>query len=118
MLNYSDDYHHWLAAKSLGQWLQEEKVRNVIGHPASPKDDWWGPWKVGKVCVIEKGRTDKADQAVWDPFVSERDSFRLNCYYCPELSRTHSLYKHSGPYIFSLSTRWHSYMLGRQTSSF
>ncbi|KAF3824180.1 hypothetical protein GH733_008465 [Mirounga leonina] len=25
VLNYSNDYHHWLATKSLGQWLQEEK---------------------------------------------------------------------------------------------
>ncbi|KAI4588305.1 hypothetical protein MJG53_002713 [Ovis ammon polii x Ovis aries] len=25
VLNYSDDYHHWLATKSLGQWLREEK---------------------------------------------------------------------------------------------
>ena len=47
MLSYSDDYHHWLATKSLGQWLREEKVRN-IQQPASPKDDWWGPGKLGR----------------------------------------------------------------------
>ncbi|KAI4544402.1 hypothetical protein MG293_004668 [Ovis ammon polii] len=31
VLNYSDDYHHWLATKSLGQWLREEKVPAIYG---------------------------------------------------------------------------------------
>uniref|UniRef100_A0A452SJW0 carbamoyl-phosphate synthase (ammonia) n=1 Tax=Ursus americanus TaxID=9643 RepID=A0A452SJW0_URSAM len=31
VLNYSNDYHHWLATKSLGQWLQEEKVPAIYG---------------------------------------------------------------------------------------
>ncbi|XP_025785587.1 carbamoyl-phosphate synthase [ammonia], mitochondrial [Puma concolor] len=31
VLNYSNDYHHWLANKSLGQWLQEEKVPAIYG---------------------------------------------------------------------------------------
>ncbi|EDL75281.1 rCG24988, isoform CRA_a [Rattus norvegicus] len=31
VLNYSHDYNHWLATKSLGQWLQEEKVPAIYG---------------------------------------------------------------------------------------
>uniref|UniRef100_A0A5F9C4G7 Carbamoyl-phosphate synthase [ammonia], mitochondrial n=1 Tax=Oryctolagus cuniculus TaxID=9986 RepID=A0A5F9C4G7_RABIT len=31
VLNYSNDYNHWLATKSLGQWLQEEKVPAIYG---------------------------------------------------------------------------------------
>ncbi|XP_036611813.1 carbamoyl-phosphate synthase [ammonia], mitochondrial [Trichosurus vulpecula] len=31
VLNYSDEYNHWLASKSLGQWLQEEKVPALYG---------------------------------------------------------------------------------------
>ncbi|KAG8520963.1 Carbamoyl-phosphate synthase [ammonia], mitochondrial, partial [Galemys pyrenaicus] len=31
VLNYSNDYHHWGATKSLGQWLQEEKVPAIYG---------------------------------------------------------------------------------------
>uniref|UniRef100_A0A2K6G1A8 Carbamoyl-phosphate synthase 1 n=1 Tax=Propithecus coquereli TaxID=379532 RepID=A0A2K6G1A8_PROCO len=31
VLNYSKDYNHWLATKSLGQWLQEEKVPAIYG---------------------------------------------------------------------------------------
>ncbi|XP_045152739.1 carbamoyl-phosphate synthase [ammonia], mitochondrial [Echinops telfairi] len=31
VLNYSDEYNHWLAAKSLGQWLQEEKIPAIYG---------------------------------------------------------------------------------------
>uniref|UniRef100_A0A2K6LCS4 Carbamoyl-phosphate synthase [ammonia], mitochondrial n=1 Tax=Rhinopithecus bieti TaxID=61621 RepID=A0A2K6LCS4_RHIBE len=31
VLDYSKDYNHWLATKSLGQWLQEEKVPAVYG---------------------------------------------------------------------------------------
>ena len=65
MLNYSNDYNHWLATKTLGQWLQEEKVRNMAEHQASPKDAQWGLWEVGKVYVIEKAQADDADHAVW-----------------------------------------------------
>ena len=28
VLDYSNEYSHWQAARSLGEWLQEEKVRN------------------------------------------------------------------------------------------
>ncbi|XP_004851167.1 carbamoyl-phosphate synthase [ammonia], mitochondrial [Heterocephalus glaber] len=31
VLNYSNDYNHWLATKSLGQWLNEEKVPAIYG---------------------------------------------------------------------------------------
>ncbi|XP_019512404.1 PREDICTED: carbamoyl-phosphate synthase [ammonia], mitochondrial [Hipposideros armiger] len=31
VLNYSNDYNHWLATKSLAQWLQEEKVPAIYG---------------------------------------------------------------------------------------
>ncbi|XP_038604749.1 carbamoyl-phosphate synthase [ammonia], mitochondrial [Tachyglossus aculeatus] len=31
VLNYSNEYNHWLATKSLGQWLQEEKVPALYG---------------------------------------------------------------------------------------
>ncbi|KAK1336607.1 hypothetical protein QTO34_002641 [Cnephaeus nilssonii] len=31
VLNYSNDYNHWLATKSLGQWLQEEKIPAIYG---------------------------------------------------------------------------------------
>lgn len=28
MLDYSNEYSHWQAARSLGEWLQEEEVSN------------------------------------------------------------------------------------------
>lgn len=28
VLDYSNEYSHWQATRSLGEWLQEEKVRN------------------------------------------------------------------------------------------
>jgi len=28
VLDYSNEYSHWQAARSLGEWLQEEKVRD------------------------------------------------------------------------------------------
>ncbi|XP_015336477.1 carbamoyl-phosphate synthase [ammonia], mitochondrial [Marmota marmota marmota] len=31
VLNYSNEYNHWLATKSLGQWLHEEKVPAIYG---------------------------------------------------------------------------------------
>ncbi|XP_006872806.1 PREDICTED: carbamoyl-phosphate synthase [ammonia], mitochondrial [Chrysochloris asiatica] len=31
VLSYSNEYNHWLATKTLGQWLQEEKVPAIYG---------------------------------------------------------------------------------------
>lgn len=72
MLNYSNDYNHWLATKTLGQWLQEEKVSIAAGgRPVGSVGRWEG------VHIIEKAQVDDADHAVRIFFflISESNSF-------------------------------------------